>query len=148
MYGDQQRTKTETRKTQNKFLDGRIPDLMDSLRWKDNKWRCFVVVHSPKMITKVIFIVLTFALGMRPRELVLRVSASSRASLCRLASVRGTETWKQINILRMCRHGINMILVNKHPRLWRFIERLKFENGKLWRRWEEWIMWELYTRPG
>ena len=42
-------------------------------------------------MTKVIFIVLTLALGMRPLELVLLFSASSRAILCRLASVSGTE---------------------------------------------------------
>ena len=42
-------------------------------------------------MTKVILIVLTFALGMSPLELVLLFSASSRAILCLLASVSGTK---------------------------------------------------------
>ena len=41
-------------------------------------------------MTKVIFIVFTFALGISPRELVRLVSASSNAILCRRASVNGT----------------------------------------------------------
>ena len=42
-------------------------------------------------MTKVILIVLTFALGMRPLELALLQSSLSRAILRRLASVRGTK---------------------------------------------------------
>ena len=49
------------------------------------------VVDLPNIMTKVIFIVLTLALGISPRELVLLFSASSRAILCLLASVSGTE---------------------------------------------------------
>ena len=49
-------------------------------------------------MTKVILIVLTFALGMSPLELALRQSSLlSRAIFLRLASVRGTE---------MNKHGV------------------------------------------
>ena len=70
--------------------------------WYDGFWKierqqvvmffCCCWCCLPKIITKVIFIVFTFALGMSPRELVRLFSASSRAILWRLASVSGTET--------------------------------------------------------
>ena len=55
------------------------------------------IVCSPKIITKVIFIVLTFALGMSPRELVRLVSASSKAILCLRTSVSGTAIRNILN---------------------------------------------------
>ena len=54
----------------------------------------FVVVFLPKIITNVIFIVLTLAFGISPRELVRRFSASSNAILWRLTSVNGTRIIK------------------------------------------------------
>ena len=47
--------------------------------------------NLPNTITKVILIVFTFALGMRPLELARLQSSLSRAIFRRLASVRGTE---------------------------------------------------------
>ena len=47
--------------------------------------------NLPNTITKVILIVFTFALGMRPLELARLQSSLSRAIFLRLASVRGTE---------------------------------------------------------
>ena len=60
-------------------------------------------------MTKVILIVLTFALGISPLELALRQSSLlSRAIFLRLASVRGTE---------MNKHGRNWIFtcIRPHP---------------------------------
>ena len=55
--------------------------------------------NLPNTITKVILIVFTFALGMRPLELARRQSSLSRAIFRRLASVRGTEISVNIGVL-------------------------------------------------
>ena len=91
MYGDQQRTKTEEKN--NFLLSSALIDLGKTGAGEPDG------VYLPKMITKVIFIVFTLALGMRPLELVLLFSASSRAILCRLASVSGTEIFWVLHIL-------------------------------------------------
>ena len=68
-----------------------------------------VILHSPNTMTKVILIVLTFALGMSPLELALRQSSLlSRAIFLLLASVRGTE---------MDKHWRNWIFTCIRPHL-------------------------------
>ena len=74
------------------------------------------LLNLPKTMTKVILMVLTLALGMRPRELARRQSGSlSRAIRFRRASVIGTEIFFLISIYREreVRQGQKYIFAHK-----------------------------------